>query len=48
MNEEFDALLKNETWSLVSPSLAMNIVGSKWVFELRERLMGKFNGIRLV
>jgi hypothetical protein len=29
MNTEFDALFKNGTWSLVSSSPNMNIVGSK-------------------
>jgi hypothetical protein len=27
MNEEFDALLQNGTWSFVSPSPAKNVVG---------------------
>jgi hypothetical protein len=32
MNAEFDALLKNGTWSLVPFSPSMNVVVSKWVF----------------
>ena len=32
MEAEFNALLKNNTWSLVPPSRACNIVGYKWVF----------------
>jgi hypothetical protein len=40
MNAEFDALLKNGTWSLVPSLPSMNIAGSKWVF----RIKGKANG----
>jgi hypothetical protein len=40
MNEEFDALLKNGTWSLVSPSPNMNIVGCKWVFRIKRKANG--------
>jgi len=40
MNEEFDALLKNGTWSLVSPSQNMNIVGCKWVFKIKRKANG--------
>jgi len=40
MNEEFDALLKNGTWSLVSPSPNMNIVGCKWVFRIKRKVNG--------
>lgn len=29
MMEEFDALLKNQTWELVPPSPTMNVVGCK-------------------
>jgi hypothetical protein len=37
MNEEFDALLKNGTWSLVSLSPNMTIVGCKWVFKIKRK-----------
>jgi hypothetical protein len=32
MNTEFDALLKNHTWTLVPFSTAQNLIGCKWVF----------------
>ena len=40
MNVEFDALLKNQTWSLVPPSLNQNIVGCKWVFRIKRNADG--------
>lgn len=40
MNEEVDPLLKNGTWSLISPSPAMNIVGCKWVFRIKKMVDG--------
>jgi hypothetical protein len=47
MNTEFDALLKNGTWSLVPFSPSMNIVGSKWVFKIK-RKANTSNSTRLV
>jgi hypothetical protein len=32
MQEEFDALTQNNTWSLVPPPPAANIVSGKWIF----------------
>jgi len=37
MNAEFDALLKNGTWSLVPSLPLMNIVGSKWDFRVKRK-----------
>jgi len=41
MNEEFDALFQNGTWSLISPSLAMYVVGCKWVFRIKRKANGQ-------
>ena len=35
MNEEYNALIKNGTWTLVPFSEGMNIVDNKWVFRLK-------------
>ena len=40
MDEEFQALLRNETWDLVPFNLEYNIVGSKWVFRVKRRANG--------
>jgi hypothetical protein len=40
MNLEFDALLRNGTWTLVPPTSDMNIVGCKWVFRLKHKVDG--------
>ncbi|XP_042939543.1 uncharacterized mitochondrial protein AtMg00820-like [Carya illinoinensis] len=40
MNIEFDALLKNQTWTLVPPNSASNIIGSKWVFRIKRHADG--------
>lgn len=52
MQAEYDALKRNQTWSLVPPSQAQNIVGCKWVYctkyksdcsidRLKDRLVAK-------
>lgn len=35
MQDEFDALIKNNTWTLVPTTVDMNIVGNKWVFRTK-------------
>jgi hypothetical protein len=40
MNAEFDALLKNQTWHLVPPSATRNVIGYKWVFQIKRKANG--------
>ena len=43
MNVEFDALLRNGTWTLVAPSPTMNIVGCKGVFCIKRNADGSID-----
>jgi hypothetical protein len=40
MNTEFDALLKNHTWTVVPFSTAQNLIGCKWVFRIKRKVDG--------
>jgi histone deacetylase 1/2 len=40
MHDEFDALIKNETWHLIPPQDGLNIIDSKWVFRLKHKADG--------
>ena len=40
MNDEFQALLKNQTWDLVPYHEDMNIVTNKWVFQVKYKVDG--------
>jgi hypothetical protein len=40
MTEEFNTLLGNGTWTLVALTTSMNLVGSKWVFEIKRKADG--------
>jgi histone deacetylase 1/2 len=36
MEQEYHALLRNETWTLVPPPLRANVIDSKWVFKVKK------------
>jgi histone deacetylase 1/2 len=40
MHEEFSALLRNETWTLVPPVCGSNLVGYKWIFRIKRNSDG--------
>jgi histone deacetylase 1/2 len=40
MEEEYDALLQNKTWHLVSPSSNKNLIDCKWVYHIKKRADG--------
>jgi hypothetical protein len=43
MHAEFNALIKNSTWTLVPSSVAKNVVGRKWVFKLKRKASGSID-----
>jgi hypothetical protein len=43
MQEEYDALQRQGTWSLVSPPPSKNIVGFKWVYKLKHNSDGSIS-----
>jgi histone deacetylase 1/2 len=40
MEREYQALLQNETWTLVPPPPRVNIIDSKWVFKVKKHADG--------
>lgn len=40
MTTEFNALLKNQSWTLVPPDPSHHVVGCKWVFKLKRKSDG--------
>lgn len=42
MDEEFIALMKNATWSLILARRDMNIIGSGWIFKTKCKSAGSF------
>lgn len=40
MFNEYEALIRNETWVLVPPDQATNFVGCKWVFRVKRNADG--------
>lgn len=46
MTEEFNALLKNQTWSLVPSSPSQNPVGCKWIFRVKRKSDGSIESYK--
>jgi histone deacetylase 1/2 len=43
MDSEYNALMKNKTWHLVSPPKGKNIIGCKWVFKVKRKADGSID-----
>lgn len=43
MAEEFHALTKNGTWTLVSPVASTNVIECKWVYKLKQDPQGNIS-----
>nr|CAN82610.1 hypothetical protein VITISV_021745 [Vitis vinifera] len=43
MNREYQALLRNNTWSLVPPPSSAHIVGCRWIYKLKYRPNGSID-----
>jgi histone deacetylase 1/2 len=41
MEQEFEALLRNNTWHLVPPSCGVNVIDSKWIFKVKRHANGQ-------
>jgi histone deacetylase 1/2 len=48
MTAEYEALMKQGTWSLVPPSASQKLVGSKWIFRVKHNSDGTLNRTSLV
>jgi histone deacetylase 1/2 len=40
MEQEYHALLRNETWTLIPPPPRANVIDSKWVFKVEKHSDG--------
>ena len=40
MQEELTALARNQTWTLVPSPPNINVIGSRWVFKVKQRADG--------
>ena len=46
MQQEYDALLKNHTWDLVSLPPNRQAIGCKWVYRVKENADGSINRVQ--
>jgi hypothetical protein len=43
MDQEYNALLKNNTWHLVPRKQGMNVIDCKWVYKIKKRADGSID-----
>jgi histone deacetylase 1/2 len=43
MDEEFDALMKNNTWKLVPPRAGKNVIDCRWVYKIKRKSDGSID-----
>ncbi|KAK1679020.1 hypothetical protein QYE76_039868 [Lolium multiflorum] len=43
MKEEYNALLENKTWHLVSPNRSKNLIDCKWVYRIKKKADGSID-----
>jgi len=41
MNVEYEALMKNQTWDLVSYPNERNVIGNKWIYKFKYNSYGE-------
>lgn len=46
MRDEYMALLRNNTWTLVNLPPNRRAIGCKWIFKVKENQMARFTGIK--
>lgn len=46
MHKEYEALMLNNTWSLVAPTSDINILGSKWIYKLKLKPEGTIDSFK--
>jgi hypothetical protein len=43
MSDEYNALVRNGTWELISPTNVNKLVGCKWIFRIKRNPDGSVN-----
>lgn len=47
MCKELNSLIQHRTWLLVPSPLNANIIGSKWVYKIKQRVYGIVEGFKV-
>jgi hypothetical protein len=43
LDDEFNVLIKNNTWHLVPPDKVKNVIGCKWVYKVKRKADGSLD-----